>query len=435
MRLISDLHLHSRFSRAVSQDMNIPTMWMWAKKKGIDLLATGDWTHPIWFRELVGNLKEAEEGFYTYKEGEGSGPYFLLSVEVSCIYSQGGKVRRIHLVVFVPSLGVAEKINRELVHQGVKLMSDGRPIMGLSAKEFLELVLSVDERSIIIPAHAWTPWFSLYGSMSGFDSLEECFGNLSSSIFAIETGLSSDPAMNWRIEELGSRQIVSFSDAHSPAKLGREVTVFELAKPNYENLRKAIAGTGKDSKILHTIEFYPEEGKYHFTGHRNCSVVYSPKETRKMGIVCPVCGKGLTVGVMSRVESLATVVVETSSELDSFQVRWVENKNKSKPPYAMLVPLLEILSESLGLGPSSKKVAETYDFLSNRFGGEFKVLLKTDLKDIQNASGLKISEAIQKVRVGDIVIDPGYDGVFGKVRIWKEKGVDEKQSIDQGALF
>src|SRR3990170_2470089 len=372
MQVIADLQIHSRFARAVSSQMRVPVIAEWAKKKGINLVATGDWTHPMWFRELKAGLVEAGEGVYKVNSNfksqnpkleEGREPLFLLSTEVSSIYSQGGKARRIHTLIFAPDYEVVEKINRELALRGANLMSDGRPIIGMSAKQVAEIALGVDERCLIIPAHAWTPWFSLYGAMSGFDSIEECFGDLSSSIYAIETGLSSDPAANWRIGELSNRNIVSFSDAHSPQKLGREATVFEISSQrpevSYELIRQAITGLTPNSqppmaRIAYTIEFYPEEGKYHYTGHRSCGVIYSPNEARKKGVVCPVCGKRLTVGVMSRVESLASFNVEVETEKDEFSLRWIKDKKGKHPPYVMLVPLLEILSEATSSGVGTR---------------------------------------------------------------------------------
>jgi len=439
VKIIADLHIHSRFARAVSSQMTIPTISLWAKKKGIDLVATGDWTHPMWFRELKAYLVEAGEGVYRLKskvKGQepklsGPEPLFLLSTEISSIYSQGGKVRRIHTLVFAPSLEVVEKVNQELINRGANLFSDGRPIIGLSARTLAEIILNIDKRCLIIPAHAWTPWFSLYGSMSGFDSIEECFKDLAPYIHAIETGLSSDPAMNWRIDELVNRQIVSFSDAHSPQKLGREATIFEVPELNYESIRKAIVAGRRDKaggRILSTIEFYPEEGKYHYTGHRNCRVVYSPKEARKKGITCPVCGKKLTVGVMSRVEALASFDIETESEHDSFGVRRVKDKKNSRPPYVMLVPLLEVLAEAFSVGAGTKTAADAYDRLIASIGSEFRVLLESPLEDIQKIAGPKVA--------GDIVIEPGYDGVFGKVKIWKEEeppAIEERP--DQTTLF
>lgn len=435
IKVIADLHIHSRFARAVSPQMTIPIISSWAKKKEINLVATGDWTHPIWFRELKARLVEAGEGVYKEKGAPHDSPLFLLSTEVSSIYFQGGKTRRIHTLIFAPNFEIVEKINKELIEKGINLMSDGRPIMGLSAQAIAEIVLGLDERCLVIPAHAWTPWFSLYGSKSGFDSLEECFGDLAPYIYAVETGLSSDPAMNWRINELTDRAIVSFSDAHSPQKLGREATIFELGELNYENIRQAIIGNSSQ-RITHTIEFYPEEGKYHYTGHRKCKIIYSPKEARKRGTTCPVCGKSLTVGVMSRVESLAAFDVETESETDKYGVRWIKDRDGKRPGYVMLVPLLEILSEALAVGVNSQKVLTVYEQLIHSLGGEFKILLKTNLTDIERVAGSKVAEGISKVRSGDIVIKPGYDGVFGKVAIWKKgEPIEGEVRVDQEMLF
>ena len=435
MKVVADLQIHSRFARAVSPQMVVPVISEWAAKKGIDLVATGDWTHPLWYRELRTNLVEVGEGIYKAKDAPEQGAKFLLSTEVSSIYSQGGRVRKVHTLIFAPNFEAVEGINKQLTRRGANLLSDGRPIVGLSAKQVAEIALGVDSKCLIIPAHAWTPHFSLYGSVSGFDSIEECFEELSPNIYAIETGLSSDPAMNWRIEDLENRRIVSFSDAHSPQKLGREATVFELSKFSFEAIRGAITGQG-EGKISHTIEFYPEEGKYHYTGHRNCKVVYSPNETRKLGTTCPVCGRPLTVGVMSRVEHLAGREVETKSEVDAFGVRWIKDARGKRSPYVMLVPLLEILSEALSFGVGSQKVMGVYDQLINLQGSEFKVLLQTPLEEIERAFGERVAEAISKVRSGDISIEPGYDGVFGKVKIWKEsEALEEETPIDQGTLF
>ena len=434
MKIISDLHFHSRFSRAVSPKMTIPTISLWAKKKGIDLVTTADFTHPLWFRELKVNLEEAGEGIYKVKESDEE-TRFLLTTEVSCIYSKGGRGRRIHLLIFAPNFSVVEKINTQLTARGVNLMSDGRPITGLTAKNILEIVLSVSEDCLLIPAHAWTPHYSVFGSNSGFDSLEECFDELSSHIKAVETGLSSDPAMNWRIQELKQRNLVSFSDAHSPAKMGREATVFEIPELSYKNIKNAICGLEKDCKILHTIEFYPEEGKYHYTGHRNCNIVYSPNEARKRGTVCPVCGKLLTVGVASRVETLARGEdVETGTWKDENGVLWIKNKNYQKPPYVMIVPLLEIIAESLGSTTQSKKTITLYEQLVSSLGDEFQILLEVSLESIEHIAGERIAKGISKVRGGDIFIRPGYDGVFGTVKIWQEDEVEE-DNIAQDSLF
>ena len=311
--IVTDLHLHSKYSRAVSPQMIPPVMAQYGKQKGIDVLATGDFTHPLWLREIKNYLEEAEEGLYKIKNPVAGqeATRFLLSVEIASIYTQGGKGRRIHNLVFAPSFETVEKINQQLLKRGYNLSSDGRPIIGFSSKNLLELILEVDERSMLIPAHIWTPWFGIYGQMSGFNSLEEAFGDLAGNVYGIETGLSSDPEMNWQVKELDTRSILSFSDAHSPAKMGREATVFRLESLSYDNIRKAIMRPSKqinagENKVLYTIEFYPEEGKYHYSGHRNCGVTMTPEEQRQAGGICPVCHKTVTDGVMRRVQEIAT---------------------------------------------------------------------------------------------------------------------------------
>ena len=459
MKVIADLEVHSKYARAVSPAMNVPTIAEWAGKKGIGLVGSGDFTHPMWLRELEANLEESGAGVYRLKSpitDHQSLVSFLLTSEVSCMYTHEGKGRRVHIMVYLPSFESVKKFNNELTDMGANLFSDGRPIVGLTLAQIAETALSVDKRAIIIPAHVWTPWFGFYGSQSGYDSLIEAFGDLEKYIPAVETGLSSDPAMNWKIEELENRRIVSFGDAHSPQKLGREATVFELPEISYENVWKAIWGNAhslqstdysnmqavdrspsavsKESKILYTIEFYPEEGKYHYTGHRKCNVVYSPKDARKMGMICPVCGRALTMGVASRVETLASLHIETESVKDEFGVRFIRDKFGKKTSYIMLVPLLEILAECLGSGVGSKVVGNSYQQLINQFGSEFKVLLETPIMDIRKAVGEKIGEGINKVRLGDIHIEPGYDGVFGTVKIWQPDN-QKSEPIDQQALF
>lgn len=425
MQVVADLEVHSKYARAVSSQMVLPTIAQWGKKKGIDLLGTGDFTHPIWIREIQANLVEAGDGIYALKD-DIQGPKFLLTSEISSIFSQNGRLHRIHTMVFAPNLNVVEKMNKMLLAAGCNLMSDGRPMVGLSCRQLAEIALSASEDCLIIPAHVWTPWFGFYGSKGGCDSLEEGFGEFSKYIYAVETGLSSDPAMNWRIGELENRQIVSFSDAHSPAKLGREATVFEVPEVNYENVRRAIIG---DGGISYTIEFYPEEGKYHFTGHRNCGVRQTPGETRLRGTTCHVCGKPLTVGVMHRVEDLANGEIEVSILEDDYGVKWVHPKEKNRPPYVMMVPLVEILAEALEVGISSQKVLNEYEKLTQSLGPEFEILLQTKAEEIERISGAKVREAVEKVRSGDIFIDPGYDGVFGKVKIWQ--GGDKEELVSQ----
>jgi uncharacterized protein (TIGR00375 family) len=460
MVIIADLHLHSKYSRAVSQQMIVSQIAFWATKKGINLVGTADWTHPLWLRELKENLEEAGEGIYKLKfqipnskfQKEKS-VYFILAAEIASIYSQGGKVRRIHNLVLAPSFAVVEKINEKLRQVGVNLFADGRPTTGLSCPQLCELIFSVDKNCLVIPAHAWTPWFSLYGANSGFDSIEECFGKYADYIYAVETGLSSDPAMNWRIKELDNRSIVSFSDAHSPQKLGREATIFKIQNSKFKSQNENskfkinfsdIAGAIKQDlssqlKIAYTIEFYPEEGKYHYTGHRNCGVRQSPEETKRLGEICPVCGKRLTVGVMERVEKLSNLEVKKlrekiTEEKDRGNVRWIAYERR--PPYVMLVPLMEILAEAMNISISSQNVLNEYNKLTDMYDSEFAVLLETPLEEIAKISGKKVSEGIEKVRRGEIVVEPGYDGVFGVVKIWPEsKDVAKVEEQGQMSLF
>ncbi|MBI2617750.1 DNA helicase UvrD [Candidatus Gottesmanbacteria bacterium] len=452
MNIIADLQLHSKYARAVSQEMVIPKMWEWGKRKGIGILATGDWTHPLWMREIKTYCEEMGNGLLKLKnhppvggsniKNEEDGPYFLLESEVSCIYSQGGKARRIHTLIWAPTVESAEKINKELTRQGANLMSDGRPIIGLTSIEVCDIVFSIDPKCLIIPAHIWTPWFSLYGSESGFDSISEAYGRFAKDIYAVETGLSSDPAMNWRIKELDTRAIVSFSDAHSGPKLGREATVFDLHTLSFDSIREALKQNSEaENRIAYTIEFYPEEGKYHYTGHRNCDVKQTPSQTREKGTLCPVCGRKLTVGVMHRVEELAGRTEEElkiiKRELGGTKMEGIYSETfPNRPSYVMMVPLQEILSEAIGTVPTSVTTQNEYKKLTDHLGGEFHILLQKDLADIAKVSGERVAQSIEKVRKGNIVVDPGYDGVFGIVKIWgNEKEKEEKDEKEQLSLF
>lgn len=460
MKFVADLHLHSKYSRAVSQNMTLPNMALWAKYKGITVVATGDFTHPFWLEQLKGELEEAGNGLYRLKSttdkgqlttdknlnksdgsrfltkssGQMSDVFFLLSCEISSIYSQGGQTRRIHNLFFFPKLTSVEKFNSKLLKRGANLRSDGRPIVGITSRDLAEIAFSCDEKALVIPAHAFTPWFSVFGSFSGFDSIEECFGDMSGKIYAIETGLSSDPAMNWQIGDLDNRSILSFSDAHSLEKMGREVTVFEGDEMSYESIYKAIAGPGSESaKIAFTIEFHPEEGKYHFTGHRDCNFSQSPEESKKNGNICPVCHRPLTVGVMHRVEQLKTGDLRPEFR-DQEGVRWVFDPLGKRPPYVSLVPLGEILAEVLGVAASTRKVNDVYLSLVNGLGSEFSVLMRAGLSEIRKLSSERVAEAISKVRMRDIVVEPGYDGKYGVVAIWsrgqdvaRDKTIEETQ--------
>jgi len=437
MELIADLHLHSKYSRAVSQQMAIPEIAKWAKRKGLGLVGAPDWTHPLFFRELKSDLVEAGEGIYACRQDSG-GPRFLLVTEISSIYSQDGRGRRIHTLVFSPSITIAEAINQKLRNRGVNLLSDGRPLTGLSVRELAEIILGVSRQCLIVPSHLWTPWYGTYGDRGGFNSLQEAYGDLASEIFAIETGHSSDPAMNWRIEELDSRTILSFSDAHSPPKMSREATVFKIQddrKIGYQDISRAI----KENKIAYTIEFYPGEGKYHYTGHRSCGVVQSPEETNKLGETCPVCGRPLTVGVMHRVEELATrrsEEVETSEKIIGGGVKAIGWDGR--PPYVRLVPLMEILAESFNSGFSSQKVLNEYIRLTEVLAPELRILIEEPLGKIAKVAGEKLAEGVMKVREGNIFVDPGYDGVFGTVKIWPGEGPSSAKASEgqqQMSLF
>ena len=429
MSYVADLHIHSRFSRACSPQLNIPNLAQWGGYKGIQLLGTGDFLHPLWLTELKSQLKEDGSGFMSHK---GSDIKFVLTVEIASIYSHKGSGRRIHNLVFLPSFEAADKFQKALLGKHANIASDGRPIVGVSSKDLLSMALEASGKAIFIPAHAWTPWFGVFGSESGYGSLEECFEDMSDYIYGVETGLSSDPAMNWRISELDNRSILSFSDAHSLPNLGREATVFnEDFSEGYDGLLKTI----KNQSVAGTIEFYPEEGKYHYTGHRNCGIKYSPEETKAKGTKCPVCGKGLTVGVMERVEEVAT---RSSEELG------VQNEGgiikctifPDRPEYRMLVPLNQVIAESLNTAKTSKKIEDEYKKLVTNLGGEIKVLTQVPLEEITKIAGPKIAEGVGKVRSGDLVIDPGYDGVYGVVKIWNGEATEEqKPEAPQLGLF
>jgi len=444
MRIITDLHIHSKYSRAVSQQMNLKNISLWAAKKGIDLVATGDWTHPLWLREIKNELKEVQEGIFALKNPlpeQQRDVFFVLSVEISNIYKQGDKVRRIHTLVLMPSISSAEKFVKKLQTKGVNVLSDGRPIMGLSLKEVAELVFTTDEKAMIIPAHIWTPWFSLFGSNSGFDSIKEAFGPFEKQIFAIETGLSSDPIMNWQVEEVTKRTIVSFSDAHSLPKLGREATVFSLSNNkkefSYTDLKKALQNKPSKLQLIYTIEFFPEEGKYHWSGHRNCNVKLSPDEIEKKGKICPVCGKPLTIGVSDRVRQLSFKKI-TKDDLilkqNSKGVTFVIDKEKRHKPFVSLVPLLEILEETEG---SPAKAKRKYEELVTNFAPEFGILLDKPLEEIALAGGSRLAKAIEKLRKREVYLEPGYDGVFGKVKVFadEQKVSDEIIQKSQLQLF
>ena len=423
MRFIADLHIHSRHSRATSKDMSLESLWKWAQLKGIAVIGTGDFTHPKWFQEIKDKLETIGNNIFKLKNNYQSidipiscsaEVYFMLTAEISCIYSKNGKVRKIHSLVFVPDLATAARMNAVLSKIG-NLSSDGRPILGLDAKELLKIVLDISDDSLLIPAHAWTPHFSVFGASSGFDSLEECFEELTPHIFAIETGLSSDPLMNWRLSSLDRITLISNSDAHSPAKIGREANIFDT-EISYKAMMNAIKT--RDG-FEETIEFFPEEGKYHYDGHRTCGISLSPKETVKHNYLCPVCGKRVTVGVMHRVEKLA-------DRENGF-------RPSGAPPFYSLVPLPEIIAEAIKVGVNSKAVNNEYLHIIEKLGNEFKILMDIPLNDIERASSPIIREAIARMRSGNVHISPGFDGEYGKIKIFEE--VERKVIKGQGRLF
>lgn len=441
MRIIADLQLHSKYSRAVSKYMDLKEIARWASIKGIDLVATGDWTHPLWFKEIVSSLVEVRPGIFKLNSA-GEKVLFLLSTEISSIYSKGGKLRRVHNLLFSPSIECCRRFIFELEKRGANLAADGRPIVGIPSDELLEIALGIDENMLLIPAHIWTPWFALFGSKSGFNSIEECFGpRLSKFIYAVETGLSSDPAMNWQIPELYDRSIVSFSDAHSGQKIGREATVFVSSEKGVNNFNymDIVSAIRQDShgrfQIGYTIEFFPEEGKYHWNGHRNCKVVLSPQQTLKNGSLCPVCHRELTIGVADRVQSLSKRFLEHEDllfEKDDFGVTYVFDKEKKRKPFTSIIPLVEILKD---LTDSPTKSLREYERLTAHYA-EFDILLQLSYKDISTLGGALLSSAIKNMRERTISISPGYDGLYGTIQVLDEHEKKNKQDIsDQPQLF
>jgi len=416
MRFIADFHLHSKFSRATSREMEVETLARWAKKKGIALLGTGDFTHPTYFAELRAKLEPLGNGLLRLRKGD-QGVQYILTTEVSNIYTQDGRVRRIHTLIFVPSFEVAEAIRSKLGNLG-KLSSDGRPIFSFTAKELAKMIFDISMDCLVIPAHAWTPWFSIFGANSGFDSIEECFGEMSSHIHAIETGLSSDPEMNWRWSALDSLTLLSNSDAHSPSRLGREANAFDCTL-DYQEITETVRKKDR-KKLLFTIEFFSEEGKYHYDGHRQCGVIFSPSQTRANQYLCPTCHKKLTVGVMHRVEELA-------DRSEGFIP-------KNAIPSIHLIPLEEIIAEALGVRVGTKAVESEYERLTERGGSEFRILLDATPDELTSFVPPNILEGIIRMRQGKVSIVPGHDGVYGKIDLFPERK-EVKESKEQLKLF
>lgn len=410
MKMIADLHIHSRFSMATSKEGTPENLDFWARKKGISLIGTGDFTHPVWREELKERLVSEGNGLYRLRDEyvkeeirkfPGEGTRFVVSGEISSIYKKNGKTRKVHNVILLPGLEAADAMAQRLEKIG-NIHSDGRPILGLDSHDLLEMMLDVCPEGILIPAHIWTPHFSVLGAKSGFDSVEECFEELAPYIHALETGLSSDPAMNWRISKLDRYQLVSNSDAHSPSKLGREANLLDI-DCSYEGLYRAIqTGEGLEG----TVEFFPEEGKYHFDGHRKCGVSLSPVEAERLGGICPVCGKKLTMGVDHRVEQLA-------DRAEGFV-------KKDGKKYESLVPLPEVISTCMGYSAASKKVQGCFEQMIQTLGTEFDILRNVPSEDIKSCAGERIAEGIENVRTGNVKRIPGYDGEYGKIELFDE---------------
>jgi len=413
MRYIADWHIHSKYSRACSKDLELPKIAEWCERKGVHIVATGDWMHPKWFKHLEESLVEERKGIYrlrtstssVYKEARPT--EFMLITEVSQIYKKGDKTRRVHNLIWSPSLETCRKVNGELTRLGFNLKSDGRPILGIDSEELYKLFRSIDDRIIVIPAHAWTPWYAIFGSKSGFDSIEECFGSMAKYVYAIETGLSSDPRMNWQLSQLENISFISNSDAHSPRNLAREANVFEFDEPpTYDDFVQVLKDQDK-KHFTHTIEFYPEEGKYHADGCAACGFSCEPDESKKLGERCPKCKKKLTLGVQYRVSMLAD--------------KKVGEMNPIKIPFRSIVPLQELLAQEYGVkSSSSKKVLNEYNYLTDEVD-ELTLLVDTPIdliRKISNAPGL--ADAIEAMREGCVNKQPGYDGVFGKITVIKK---------------
>jgi len=415
MKFIADFHLHSKYSRATSRDMNLENLDKWARIKGIKVLGTADFTHPDWFKNLKEKLEPAGPSLFKLKNS-GSETRFILTTEISCIYSKTGRIRKIHILIFAPSFEIVDKINVHLGWIG-NLKADGRPILGLDAKELAKIVLNISGDCLIVPGHLMTPWFSLFGSKSGFDSLQECFDEYSKYIFAGETGLSANPSMLWRMPDGRRITLISNSDAHSAPHIGREANVFDT-ELSYPAITEAIK-TKNPQKFLYTIEFFPEEGKYHYDGHRLCGISLSPQESKKYNNICPNCGRPLTIGVLNRVEELA-------DRPEGF-------RPENAIPFKSLVPLAEIIADALGVMVGTKQGEEEYKNLIEKFGNEFNVLIDISKGDLEAATLPEIAEGIIRVREGKVNIEPGYDGVYGKIRIFS-KG-EQKTVSRQKTLF
>jgi len=419
MRQIADFHIHSKYSRACSRNLTLSNIEEACRIKGVDIIATGDFTYPQWFADIKNELEElGNSGLYKLKKAEDDKIKFILSTELALIYKSGGKARRIHLVLHAPNIKAAGKLN-EYLDKRYNIRSDGRPILGMSAPDLVKLCLSIHPKFTIYPAHIWTPWFSVFGSKSGFNSMEECFGERAKDIYAYETGLSSDPEMNWRFSALDKLTLLSNSDAHSLRNIAREANVFELSEATYDEIYEVIKNGESPkpsfpSRLKYTIEFYPEEGMYHYDGHRDCGVSCAPKETKKQKGICPVCKKPLTVGVMSRVEELA-------DREESYVL-------SGAPGFKKLVELDKIIAEALGVkSRDSVRVRTEYNNIVKSLRNELYVLIDAPIEDIKKVTLPIIAEGVKRARKGKLIIRPGFDGQYGTIKIFSDKEKKDSQ--------
>ena len=429
--LIVDLHVHSRYARATSRDLTLSGLYRWAKIKGISVIGTGDFTHPAWFGEMREQLEPAEAGLFRLKPEwaqavdaelppsvRGATVRFVPSVEIATIYKRDDRVRKVHQLIIAPSFEAVSEINERLSRIG-NLKADGRPILGLDSQALLRLVLEAEPRALYVPAHIWTPWFAVFGSKSGFNTMAEAYGDLAGEIRAVETGLSSDPSMNWRVADLDGRAIISNSDAHSPQKLGREATALR-SELNYEAIVGAIKAN--DERLVGTIEFFPQEGKYHYDGHRLCGVRWSPEETQAHGGACPVCGKPVVVGVDYRVSELAA----------GDRPEGYEPAGAKRVEY--IIPLGEVLAELRGVkGAAGVAVVREYERLIRVLGPEFAILRELPLEQIGAASSA-LATAIERMRRREVYLEPGYDGMYGVVKVFRD-GAERSETLNQLSLL
>lgn len=429
MRQIADLHIHSRYSRACSGELTLENIDKTCRIKGVDIIATGDFTFPDWFVSINKDLEEINNsGLYKFKTAEDDQIKFILSTELALIYKKGGKCRRIHIMVQAPNIKAVKELNSYL-DKRYNIRSDGRPILGMRAEELVKICLSIHPKFLIYPAHIWTPWFAIFGSKSGFDSMEECFGDYTKDIYAYETGLSSDPEMNWRLSALDNYTLLSSSDAHSLPNIAREATVFELKKVSYDEIYDVIKNKRVEtprrgvsianSYLDYTIEFYPEEGMYHLDGHRACGVCFTPEKTKKHKGICPKCKKPLVIGVEYRVDELAD--------------RSLGFKPKNVPGFKKIVELDKIIAQALGIkSRTSKKVQLEYKNLIQQAGTEMEILLDKNLDDLSDMTLPDVIKGIKRVREGKLSVEPGFDGQYGSVKIFSDK---ERNKEKQQKLF